>query len=140
MHRAGTLAKNGNALWCCQCDCGNQKTIDVQTLKAGFAKSCGCLRRQRSKQRIQSNPKTSAHMGDTSGFFDASGVPLVAYQIRRRNRSGVLGVSFDKGSGKWVARMMKAGKLVLNKSFQNFEDAVDARRAAERKYLPERFR
>ena len=32
--------------WICQCDCGNIKSINIQSLKEGRSKSCGCLRKK----------------------------------------------------------------------------------------------
>jgi len=35
-------SRNGNAYWLCKCDCGNDKVISANGLKAGNSKSCGC--------------------------------------------------------------------------------------------------
>lgn len=37
----------------CLCACGNSKETTVQALVGGVTKSCGCLRRQSSKQRMK---------------------------------------------------------------------------------------
>lgn len=34
--------------WLCECDCGNTKIIDADSLKNGRTKSCGCLSRENS--------------------------------------------------------------------------------------------
>ena len=49
------------------------------------------------------------------------------------NRSGVTGVSFYKASGKWQSRIMSDGKYLHLGYFDNFEDAVSARKLAEKK-------
>lgn len=36
--------KQGNALWRCRCDCGNETIIRGYLLRAGNARSCGCLK------------------------------------------------------------------------------------------------
>ena len=36
--------KEGNALWRCSCDCGNEKVTTGKSLRKGLALSCGCLR------------------------------------------------------------------------------------------------
>lgn len=41
LHRDGTK-KDGNAMWRCQCDCGNERRVSGSTLRKGYAKSCGC--------------------------------------------------------------------------------------------------
>ena len=38
------LNSQGNALWLCQCDCGNTKVIASGRLRSGKTRSCGCLR------------------------------------------------------------------------------------------------
>ncbi|MCE2138655.1 alcohol dehydrogenase, partial [Streptococcus thermophilus] len=52
-----------------------------------------------------------------------------------RNRSGVIGVSFDRCSQKWVARLMYRGRLVLNQQFADMDDAIMARKQAEQRYV-----
>jgi len=42
--------KYGN--WLCKCDCGNEKVADSWSLKNGFIKSCGCLRKENGKSEI----------------------------------------------------------------------------------------
>lgn len=54
-------------------------------------------------------------------------------QVRKSNRTGVTGVQQRK-NGKWRAFMNYKGKSVLNKTFDSFEDAVNARKKAEEKY------
>lgn len=36
--------------WLCQCDCGNQKTLDGAELRRGNVRSCGCFRREESRR------------------------------------------------------------------------------------------
>jgi len=43
----------------------------------------------------------------------------------------VIGVSFDKRSGKWAARLFYHGRYILNQTFTDFDEAVEARRRAE---------
>lgn len=35
----------GRSRWCCRCDCGEEKVIDIGNLK-NFTRSCGCLRKE----------------------------------------------------------------------------------------------
>ena len=46
----------------------------------------------------------------------------------------MIGVSYDKQSDSWYAHLMIDYKYVLSKTFKHFEDAVAARREAEKKY------
>lgn len=40
------VRKDNHNTWVylCQCDCGNQKEINVNRLHSGHTKSCGCLK------------------------------------------------------------------------------------------------
>lgn len=38
------VRKNGQAVWFCRCDCGNEKAVSSYVLRSGVSKSCGCLR------------------------------------------------------------------------------------------------
>ena len=42
--------RHHDALWLCNCDCGNTKIASIQHLKGGWVKSCGCLERDRIEQ------------------------------------------------------------------------------------------
>lgn len=54
--------------------------------------------------------------------------------IPRDNKSGVMGVCWCKNHKKWHVRIKARGENVYVGAFINFDDAVTARRAAERKY------
>ena len=41
----------GRIAWLCQCDCGNQKIATTAVLRKGLTKSCGCLRKEISKNK-----------------------------------------------------------------------------------------
>lgn len=41
--------KSHSVYWRCQCDCGNQKSVQGSALKTGHVRSCGCLRRDLEK-------------------------------------------------------------------------------------------
>jgi len=53
------------------------------------------------------------------------------------NTSGVTGVNFHKASNKWVARIEVNGKRINLGSFENMNDAIDARIKAEDEYFGE---
>lgn len=55
--------------------------------------------------------------------------------VRSNNTSGTTGVSFDRG--KWVSRITINGKHMHLGRFENFDDAVAARKEAEEKYFCE---
>lgn len=37
---------SGNAIWLCQCDCGNTSSVSNVNLRSRASKSCGCLQRE----------------------------------------------------------------------------------------------
>ena len=43
--------KTGAAQYMCRCDCGTEKILRRSSLTSGNTQSCGCLARERSKQR-----------------------------------------------------------------------------------------
>jgi hypothetical protein len=55
----------------------------------------------------------------------------------RRNKSGVVGVSFDIANRKWRASIKVNHKQINLGRFTRFEDAVVARKEAEQKYFGE---
>lgn len=38
--------------WRCRCDCGNETVVLRTNLKRGLTRSCGCLRRERMKEKM----------------------------------------------------------------------------------------
>lgn len=47
--------KWGKAIWQCVCDCGIIKNISVTTLKSGYAKSCGCLKKEYLSKKMRTH-------------------------------------------------------------------------------------
>jgi hypothetical protein len=41
------------SLWLCQCDCGNHHHVSLSSLRAGYVRSCGCLRSETSKAKTK---------------------------------------------------------------------------------------
>ena len=46
-------AKNGDVLWKCRCECGNECIVRGTRLKDQSTQSCGCLKRDRVRDRIR---------------------------------------------------------------------------------------
>lgn len=72
----GTMVRR----WVCKCDCGNECIVSVGNLKNGSTKSCGCLRKEVSKEL-----STNSYFRDTGKLnkryntFDLSGLCGVGY-------------------------------------------------------------
>lgn len=56
-------------------------------------------------------------------------------RVQSNNKSGVSGVNWDKRSGKWRVLLQNYGKVHWIGLFENKEDAINARRRAERDLL-----
>src|ERR1700754_3920755 len=59
VERAQKRANEGSALWRCRCDCGKETITRGWMLRAGKAKSCGCIRRENFRY-IQLAPGVAA--------------------------------------------------------------------------------
>lgn len=57
--------------------------------------------------------------------------------ISRNNKSGKSGVHWNKAKNKWVSRIDAYGKRINLGFYDYLEDAIDARKQAEMKYLGE---
>ena len=57
--------------------------------------------------------------------------------LQSNNASGATGVYWHKQSSKWVAFIQNNRKHIHLGSFENFEDAVKARKDGEEKYFGE---
>jgi hypothetical protein len=53
--------------WICKCDCGKEIIVSQNSLQTGNTKSCGCLRKELTKQRGKSN---ITHGGSHSKLYD----------------------------------------------------------------------
>ena len=62
---------------------------------------------------------------------------MMNQKLHKNNTSGVSGVTFNERSQCWVARIGYKMKRIYLGSFTNYEDAVNARREAEKKYFGE---
>lgn len=58
-------------------------------------------------------------------------------RLHKNNRSGISGVNWDDRKKKWIARIGVDNKRINLGCFDNFEDAVSARKKAEDKYFGE---
>ena len=113
-------------LWECRCDCGaiTYKATDILTNDA--QNSCAqCAARHASKVARES-----------SGYVDGTQISRIKdMKLTAANSSGARGVYYEKKSNKWRARLRFKGKIMDFGSYERFEDAVAARKAAEEEYF-----
>ena len=104
-------------LWRCVCDCGNEVTAGQTQLLDGSAQSCGCLRIERINR--------------SRGVCGGTIASLLEREKPQSNKSGVTGVYRNRRSGKWLAQINFKKQRYYLGSYDNMEDAVAARKAAE---------
>ena len=126
--KRGSRGNRTVPLWKCICDCGEITYKATDTLNSRKYVSCAkCAAK-----------KASTRMRESAGFVDGTQVSRIkSNKLSSSNTSGARGVYFEKKTQKWRARLKFKGKLMNFGSFNNFEDAVKARRAAEELYFGE---
>lgn len=89
-----TFSKNGNPIvsWECKCDCGNKITTRAENLMGGGTNSCGCLRREISRENILKSMKKHGETGDNI-FQRWNGIKKRVNSTKKGTRK----YYFDKG-------------------------------------------
>jgi len=110
----------GSVYWHCRCDCGNEVDVSYNMLLYSNIKSCGC----KKAKHTENLHNLLTHVAGTSVDM------LKSKKVPTNNTTGVKGVYFIKG--KWVAKIVFQKKPYYLGVFDNFEDAVLARKEAEK--------
>ena len=106
----------------CRCDCGNYCTRIYESLTQSRTMSCDqCAQTARTRALLESGT-----------FVDGTQPSKLTAKPTKSNKSGVVGVNWDKSRGKWMAGIRFQGKKYNLGRFEHFEDAVEARKAAEK--------
>lgn len=115
-------------LWECRCECGAicYKAIDTLTNpELGMCNDCV-------------GKYATEKMREKAGFVDGTQISRIkSDKPIATNTSGVRGVYYDKKTKKWRARLKFKGKLMNFGTYENFDDAVKARKRAEEEYYGE---
>lgn len=118
--------KHGTYLWECKCSCGNTAYVAGISLRGGHYKSCGCKRIDNRDKGVQEHIKRDRIEGTRKTALQA--------KLHKGNKSGHKGVRWNDQRGKWTAHIGFKGKQINLGYFENKEDAIKARQAAEEKY------
>lgn len=113
-------------MWLCQCSCGVEKAIYGYALEHGHYKSCGCVRDAKRDVGVK------RHIENDS--INGTRVSALKAKIHAGNKSGYKGIAWMSQRGKWRAYIGYKGKQISLGYFDNIEDAITARAAAEEKY------
>ena len=108
----------------CKCDCGNECIVRSDSLQSGAVKSCG-------KCKAFEEKRVSALL--ESGTFVSGTQPCKLHsKPTKANKSGIVGVNWDKARGKWQASIRFRGhKYNLGRYDSKFE-AAEIRDLAEK--------
>ena len=110
----------------CSCKCGGSKIVKPSNLINGFVKTCGC------------HMDVGDHIKDSieNHCVDGTYIPGISRStINKNNTSGCRGVSFKIDRNKWRAYIKFQRKNIHLGYFDKYEDAVEARKNAEKKYF-----
>jgi len=112
-----TSCGKNNEKWLCRCDCGNETIAYRSNLFKGFKTSCGCYVVESSTENLK--------------LLEGTCLVNLRNKISKLNKSGVVGVCYDKSRGKWMAKITFRKRATFLGYFTNMEDAVKARKKAE---------
>lgn len=108
-------------LWKCRCDCGNITFVRLDSLTSGATRSCGC----HMEDKIEK-------MRTAAGYVDGTQISRIRkIPQTSNNSSGIVGVYWDKRSGKWRARLGFKGTVYHLGSYSDLLNAVAVRKQAE---------
>lgn len=124
-------SRNGR-IWGCVCDCGNTFVTSVNQLKPAYTRSCGCLRTEVGRNKMNKYLKSgNAEKVRKSLIVENTNLTLLSAKNISRNTSGRKGVRWNKRTLKWNVRITFQKKRYFFGSYDKFEDAVLARETAE---------
>ncbi len=118
--------EDGTWLWKCECTCGNIIYLYSYSLLHDHYKSCGC------KQAAKRDAGVKKHI--KSDTIDGTRKSALKSKLHKHNKSGHKGVSWLPSRNKWRANIGFKGKQISLGYFDNVDDAIAARKAAEEKY------
>lgn len=113
--------------WKCLCKrCSNVVDIYADSLLSGLVSSCGCLRKDKE---IPDKIKEE--------FIDGTQISKIQSKVTKANKSGVVGVNWDKSRNKWQASIRFRGHKYNLGRFTDFDEACKVRKEAEEKIFGE---
>lgn len=115
----------GCTAWLCRCDCGQETLVITKRLRDGHRTSCGC-----DNENFGKPPNVAGRASLT--YVEGTCVEMIQSDtVRRNNTSGVTGVDWLTRKRRWRASICFKGVRRSLGTFENFDDAVEARKRAE---------
>ena len=112
--------------WKCICDCGNECEARQDVLVRGDKTSCGCINLTKDIP-----PKLREE------FFEGTQICKLNPSLSKANKSGFVGVNFDKSRNKWMAGIKFKGKRYNLGRYNTVGEAAAIREIAEKKIYGE---
>lgn len=114
----------------CQCECGNIVVVERDSLIENRTKSCGCIRKKKSKESL----KNKISEFKKSNYVDNTSLSQIKANFKN-NTSGCKGVCWDKNNLNWRAYIYFQNKRYNLGSYKDINLAIKARKDAEEKYF-----
>lgn len=124
--------KNGKTYYNCRCECGTIRDVLANSVRSGRSQSCGCLKRERAASVIAENSSGRLSLVAT---FRTNFCAIEREAPNKNNKCGHKGVHFCKSKGIWRALIYVQKKCIYLGSYHNIEDAIRARKDAEKEYF-----
>ena len=124
-----------NRYWLCQCECGNKKQTSSKNLTLKRVRSCGCLSKEKAKENVKKARKEATIRANKLRKIEYGTCIDQLYMKNKRSTTGITGVSYYKNRNRYRAHIFFKGKRIYLGDFKNFDDAVKARKEAEKKYF-----
>lgn len=117
----------------CRCICGKAQIVNITALVNGKSKSCGCRRHlgmtEAQKDGLQKGQKLM------KAIHKEKVVAGLHHSLNKNSTTGHKGVSFMPKYGTYRAYITIHRNQIHLGCFASLEDAIEARKAAEEKYL-----
>lgn len=118
---------NNTLLWECKCSCGETVYLYGYSLIHGHYKSCGCKHDEKRDAGVKEHIKNDTVEGTRKSALKA--------KLHSGNKSGHKGVMWNKHRSKWTATIGFKGKQIFLGNYEDKENAIKARLAAEERYF-----
>lgn len=118
-HRLKRESSDKSVIWHCICDCGNEVDVSYNTLVYSNQQSCGCKKKEHDQR-----------LGTLQTRVDGTSLDIIkSKKVPTDNTTGYKGVYFIRG--KYVAKIVFQKKAYYLGTYDNIEDAAEARKEAE---------
>ncbi len=109
----------GGVIWHCRCDCGNEIDVAYNNLMYANQRSCGCQKKEHDQL-----------LGKLQTRVDGTSLDIIkSKKVPTDNTTGYKGVYFIRG--KYVAKIVFQKRAYYLGTYDNIEDAHEARLDAE---------